>query len=165
MEKAKGGGSGRHGPSDDRKRSEQRRIRASRAEGEKAWERETNGRENAGTKLENREKGDPRSFVRSIDRGITFGIEKPRNAILALRDVEDPIEPLSWLTGTCASPIDQVWPVSMYQGTERQTVPPGTGEVRDAYTGITRRRSSCPSQQSLAGCNVRFLADDYIGYL
>lgn len=44
---------------------------------------------------------------------FTFRIEKPRNAILALRDVEDPIEPLSWLTSTSTFPIDQIWSVSM----------------------------------------------------
>lgn len=76
---------------------------------------------------------------------VTFRIEKPRNAILALRDVEHTIEPLSWLTGTGVPPVDQVRSVSMDQRAERQSIPPRAGEVRDAYTRVARRRSSGPS--------------------
>lgn len=104
------------------------------------------GRERAAKEQRRGERGTTTRTTRTtVVVVVTFRIEKPRNAILALRDVEHTVEPLSWLAGTGVPPIDQVRSVSMDQRAESQSIPPRPGEVRDAHSGIARRRSSGPS--------------------
>lgn len=76
---------------------------------------------------------------------ITFWIEKSGNAVLALGDEEDPIEPFSRLARTRCSPIDQIRPIPVEKSAESQTVPPGAGEIGHPYAGISGGRSSGPS--------------------
>lgn len=95
---------------------------------------------------------------------VTFWIEKPCNAVLALSDAEDPLEPFPWLERTRRSPVDQVRSIPVHKSAESQSVPPGTGEIAHPYARVSRGRSSGPSQEGLARCHVRFLAD-YVGYL
>ena len=96
---------------------------------------------------------------------VTFGIEKPRNAVLALGDVKDLVEPFAGLVGSGRPPVDEIGTISVEQGAERQAVPPRAGEVRHTDSWVTCGRTPGPSQQCFAGGYVRLLADNDIGYL
>jgi hypothetical protein len=53
----------------------------------------------------------------------------------------------------------------MEKSAESQTVSPGTGEIGHTHARISGGRSSGPSQEGLARCDVRFLTDYDVGYL
>lgn len=63
------------------------------------------------------------------------------------------------------TPVDQIGPVPVNNGTEGETVPPGLGEVLNADARVFVRGFLGPSQQVVLRGNVRFLAYDDVRYL
>lgn len=105
------------------------------------------------------------NYVWLFRKTLTFRIEQPRDAVLALHHVEGLLEALAGPARSRVSPVDEIGPVAVDERREGETVPPGAGEVVDADARVLGGGAARPPQKRLSRRQVVFLTDHDVGNL